>query len=32
MPKKAEKKESTEATTKDPVDVQVVTEDTTEVT
>ena len=31
MPKKAEKKESTEATTKDPVDVQVVTEDTTEV-
>ena len=32
MPKKAEKKESTEATTKDQVDVQVVTEDTTEVT
>ncbi len=32
MPKKAEKKESTEATTKDSVDVQVVTEDTTEVT
>ena len=32
MPKKAEKKESTEATTKDPVDLQVVTEDTTEVT
>ena len=32
MPKKAEKKESTEVTTKDPVDVQVVTEDTTEAT